>query len=132
MVIPTQQDTTTFYCSLGVLASNSSIQAVYSPNVTSHQEFALVLPFTPSLITKAVQHSQAPSRFRPPQTHTHAPPPSSPPPLTHSHAHKHKLMVALTEAYILYFIIQENKHQHTPKQESAPLMSLQQLLHQLS
>ena len=30
---------------------NSSIQEVYSPNVKSHQEFHLVLPFTPSLIT---------------------------------------------------------------------------------
>ena len=48
----------------------SNIQEVYSPNVKSHQIFALVLPFTPSLITKSVQHSQDIKR---PQTHTHAP-----------------------------------------------------------
>ena len=46
----------------------SFIQEVYSPNVKSHQEFVLVLPFTASLTasltTKAVQHSQAPSRYK--------------------------------------------------------------------
>ena len=59
-------------------------------------EFALLLPFTPSFIIKAVQHSQAPSRYKTTtNTHPHTHTPTQPPPhsLTHTHtsarAHTH-------------------------------------------